>query len=48
MYGRIIELFGYSFERIDIDSTVLELKGTLCRLIVRFGRGKSGGVSRLR
>ena len=48
LYERIRELFNYSCERIDIDSTVLELEGTLCRLIAHFGRSKSGGVSRRR
>ena len=48
LYRRINELFNYSCERIDIDSTVLELEGTLCRLIAHFGRSKSGGVSRRR
>ncbi len=48
LYGRINELFSYSCERIDIDSTVIELEGTLCRLIAHFGRSKSGGVSRRR
>ncbi len=48
LYERIRKLFDYSCERIDIDSTVLELEGTLCRLIAHFGRSKSGGVSRRR
>ena len=48
LYERISELFGYSCERIDIDSTVLELEGTLCRIIAHFGRSKSGGVSKRR
>ena len=48
LYRRINELFSYSCERIDIDSTDLELEGTLCSLIAHFGRSKSGGVSRRR
>ena len=48
LYGRIRELFGYDCERIDIDSTVLELEGTLCLKLATYGRSKKGGTSKRR
>ncbi len=47
-YARLRERFHYPCSRIDIDSTVVELEGTLCRILAKFGRSKSGGVSKRR
>jgi len=44
-YARVRRIFHYSCERIDIDSTVVELEGTLCRFLAKFGRGKNSKVS---
>lgn len=47
-YARLLQRFPASCDRIDIDSTVVELEGTLCRILAKFGRSKSGGVSKRR
>jgi len=47
-YARIREFFHYQCERIDIDSTPVELGGALCRIIAKFGRPKNGGKSKRR
>ena len=48
LYGRVRKLFHYDCERIDIDSTVVELSGTLCRVLAKFGHSKAGGTSKQR
>jgi transposase len=47
-YARVRKRYGYRCERIFIDSTPQELAGELCRVIAKFGRSKSGGVSKRR
>ena len=49
LYEIINREYKYRAERIDIDSTVVELEGTLCRMIAKFGRSKNGtGVGKRR
>ena len=48
LYGRVRKLFDYDCERIDIDSTVVELSGKLCRVLAKFGHSKQGGTSKHR
>ena len=48
LYARVRKSFHYDCERIDIDSTVVELSGTLCRVLAKFGHSKQGGTSKHR
>jgi transposase len=48
LYARVRERFHYDCERIDIDSTVVELSGKLCRVLAKFGHSKQGGTSKHR
>ena len=48
LYARVRRLFRYDCERIDIDSTVVELSGKLCRVLAKFGHSKQGGTSKHR
>jgi transposase len=45
-YARICETFQYRCERVDIDSTVVELNGALCGVLAKFGRPKKGNKSK--
>ena len=47
-YARICETFHHHCERVDIDSTPVELNGTLCKVLAKFGRPKKGGKSKRR
>jgi len=47
-YSRVREVFHYQCERVDIDSTPVELSGALCRVLAKFGRAKAGGKSKRR
>jgi transposase len=48
LYARVRKLFQYDTERVDIDSTVVELSGKLCRVLAKFGHSKQGGTSKHR
>jgi len=48
LYGRVRRLFQFDCERVDIDSTVVELSGKLCRVLAKFGHSKAGGTSKHR
>ena len=48
LYARVRKLFRYDCERVDIDSTVVELSGKLCRVLAKFGHSKQGGTSKHR
>jgi transposase len=48
LYARVRRLFHYDVERVDIDSTVVELSGKLCRVLAKFGHSKQGGTSKQR
>jgi transposase len=48
LYARVRKLFHYDCERVDIDSTVVELSGKLCRVLAKFGHSKQGGTSKHR
>ena len=48
LYARARKLFHYDCERVDIDSTVVELSGKLCRVLAKFGHSKQGGTSKHR
>ena len=48
LYARVRKAFHYDCERIDIDSTVVELSGKLCRVLAKFGHSKQGGTSKHR
>ncbi|MGI0130656.1 MAG: IS1634 family transposase, partial [Thermoplasmata archaeon] len=48
LYSRVRERFHYDVERVDIDSTVVELSGKLCRVLAKFGHSKAGGTSKQR
>ena len=48
LYARVRRLFHYDCERVDIDSTVVELSGKLCRVLAKFGHSKQGGTSKHR
>ena len=48
LYSRVRERFHYNCERVDIDSTVVELSGKLCRVLAKFGHSKQGGTSKQR
>jgi transposase len=48
LYARVRRLFRYDCERVDIDSTVVELSGKLCRVLAKFGHSKQGGTSKHR
>ena len=48
LYRRVLRTFHYRCERVDIDSTVKELGGKLCRVLAKFGRSKAGGTSKRR
>ena len=48
LYARVRRLFRYACERVDIDSTVVELSGKLCRVLAKFGHSKQGGTSKHR
>ncbi|MGI0055277.1 MAG: IS1634 family transposase [Thermoplasmata archaeon] len=48
LYARVRRLFHYDVERVDIDSTVVELSGKLCRVLAKFGHSKQGGTSKHR
>jgi transposase len=48
LYARVRKLFEYNCERVDIDSTVVELSGKLCRVLAKFGHSKQGGTSKHR
>ena len=47
-YRRVLTTFHYRCERVDIDSTVKELGGKLCRVLAKFGRAKTGVTSKRR
>ncbi len=47
-YAMIQRTFKYKCNRIDIDSTTVELEGGLCRILAKFGRSKKGGTSKRR
>jgi transposase len=47
-YARVRKVFNYHCERVDIDSTTVELEGTLCRVIAKFGRSKKEGKNKRR
>ncbi len=48
LYRRILKIFHYRCERVDIDSTVKELGGKRCRFLAKFGKAKYGVVSKRR
>ena len=48
LYRRVLTTFHYRCERVDIDSTVKELGGKLCRVLAKFGRAKTGITSKRR
>jgi transposase len=48
LYARTRKIFHYDCERVDIDSTVVELSGKLCRVLAKFGHSKQGGTSKHR
>ncbi len=48
LYARVRSRFHYDCERVDIDSTVVELSGKLCRVLAKFGHSKQGGTSKQR
>jgi transposase len=48
LYHRVRALFHYECERVDIDSTVVELGGKLARVLAKFGHSKQGGTSKRR
>ncbi|EQD56148.1 transposase, IS4 family protein [mine drainage metagenome] len=48
LYRRVLKTFHYRCERVDIDSTVKELDGRLCRVLAKFGRSKTGTTSKRR
>ena len=48
LYRRILRTFHYRCERGDIDSTVKEVGGRLCRVLAQFGRAKTGTTSKRR
>ena len=48
IYHRVLKSFHYRCERVDIDSTVKELDGRLCRILAKFGRAKTGTISKRR
>ena len=48
LYARVRRSFHYDCERVDIDSTVVELGGKLCRVLAKFGHSKQGGTSKRR
>jgi transposase len=48
LYSVILKRFNYRCERIDIDSSPVELAGELCRVIAKFGRSKNGGTGKRR
>ncbi|EQD71342.1 protein containing transposase, partial [mine drainage metagenome] len=48
LYVRVRQRFHYDCERVDIDSTVVELSGKLCRVLAKFGHSKQGGTSKHR
>ena len=48
LYARVRKRFHYDCERVDIDSTVVELSGKLCRVLAKFGHSKQGGTSKHR
>ncbi len=48
LYARVRKIFHYDCERIDIDATVVELSGKLCRVLAKFGHSKQGGTSKHR
>lgn len=47
-YARVRKRFDYDCRRVFIDSTPVELEGSLCRIIARFGKGKGKGTSKRR
>jgi transposase len=48
LYRRVLRTYHYRCERVDIDSTVKELGGKLCRVLAKFGRAKTGVTSKRR
>jgi len=48
IYRRVLKTFHYRCERVDIDSTVKELDGRLCRVLAKFGKCKAGGIGKRR
>jgi hypothetical protein len=48
LYALVRQVFHYDCARVDIDSTVVELSGKLCRVLAKVGHSKQGGTSKHR